>query len=228
MNINFDSIQKINSLKNGIENITGETYLDLTEAIQELKNGYKQGGSGDDATPEYTRLDYLQFNKDKRFDTNIICNQNTKIKVVYTRDGNDANSYIYGIASANYDKSITAYLPTNDGSGNWRFGKAAQSLKISTNEDVLHTAIVSKTGIIQASGVTSFSSVSNFETEGTLIIGACRNSNGSVGATYFVGKIYEFKIWDNNELVLDLIPCINKNGVEGFYDNITHQFIESM
>lgn len=48
MSVTLESVERINALKNGIEATTGETYNDLTEAVQGLKDGYGQGGGGDD------------------------------------------------------------------------------------------------------------------------------------------------------------------------------------
>lgn len=44
MSITPETLNKINSLKSGIESVTGESYSDLTSAVQGLKNGYGQGG----------------------------------------------------------------------------------------------------------------------------------------------------------------------------------------
>jgi hypothetical protein len=46
MSIELESVKAINSLKQGIEATTGETYTDLTEAVQAMKDGYGQGGGG--------------------------------------------------------------------------------------------------------------------------------------------------------------------------------------
>lgn len=44
MSITLESVKRINTLKNSIEATTGETYANLTEGIQALKDGYGQGG----------------------------------------------------------------------------------------------------------------------------------------------------------------------------------------
>lgn len=44
MSIDLETLKKINGLKQAIETATGETYTDLTAAVQGLKNGYGQGG----------------------------------------------------------------------------------------------------------------------------------------------------------------------------------------
>ncbi len=48
MSVTLESVEKINALKNGIEATTGETYADLTEGVQALKDNYGQGGGGTD------------------------------------------------------------------------------------------------------------------------------------------------------------------------------------
>ena len=51
MSVAVASVEKINALKTGIEATTGESYNDLTEAVQDLKNGYGQSsGGGSDET----------------------------------------------------------------------------------------------------------------------------------------------------------------------------------
>lgn len=44
MSVTPETLNKINSLRQGIEAATGETYPDLTAGVQALKNGYGQGG----------------------------------------------------------------------------------------------------------------------------------------------------------------------------------------
>ena len=45
MSVALASVERINALKNSIEATTGETYADLTQGVQALKDGYRQGGS---------------------------------------------------------------------------------------------------------------------------------------------------------------------------------------
>ncbi len=47
MSVALASVEKINALKTGIEATTGESYNDLTEAVQALKNGYKNADTVD-------------------------------------------------------------------------------------------------------------------------------------------------------------------------------------
>lgn len=53
----LESASRINSLKSGIEAVTGETYTDLTEGVQALKDGYGQGGGGEELAALETKID---------------------------------------------------------------------------------------------------------------------------------------------------------------------------
>lgn len=47
----FVSVDRINTLKSGIESRTGETYADLTEGVQALMDGFGQGDGGNVGIP---------------------------------------------------------------------------------------------------------------------------------------------------------------------------------
>ena len=56
----------------------------------------------------------------------------------------------------------------------------------------------------------------------TLALFAWRNSNGIIPRQgYF--KIYSYKYYNNDELVQDLIPCLDRNGTPCMYDTISRQ-----
>lgn len=58
----FVSVERINSLKSGIEAKTGETYTDLTGAVQALADGYGQGGSDGGSTNLFQTADIVVDN----------------------------------------------------------------------------------------------------------------------------------------------------------------------
>lgn len=167
---------------------------------------------------EYTFLEYLQFNKDKRFDTGIVPTQNTVIEIVFTREDSEA-AYLYGVRNSANTASVTAYLST---SGGWRFGNKYKGYSLAL--DTVHTAKVQKSGITMDGGKTSWS-ISDFTANATLVVGTSRGTGGGMTAAQFIGKIYSFKMYDGSTLVLDWVPCRNADGTEGFFDNVTGGFV---
>lgn len=51
-----------------------------------------------------------------------------------------------------------------------------------------------------------------------------RFSNSSTVDTQDYENIYYFKVYEGDNLIMDLVPCINLNNIPGFYDLITKQF----
>lgn len=170
---------------------------------------------------EYTFMEYLQFNKDKRFDTGIIPTQNTIIEITFTRE-DSAAAYMYGVRNSANTASVTAYLST---SGGWRFGNKYKGYSLALN--TVHTAKVQKSGITM-DGTRSAWTVSDFTANATLVIGTSRGTGGGWASAQFIGKIYSFKMYNNNELILDWKPCKKADGTEGFFDVVTNQFVSEV
>ena len=192
------------------------TLAQMPSAIASIKGGGE--------APEYTRVGFIQFTGDQSIDTGIVPNQDTKIRVAFTRES-DSSVYMYGVASSGNTASVTAYVGS---SGSWRFGSKSISRNLSMNDEVIHTAIVSSAGITHAGGTNTYSSQGDFEAIGSLLLGACRNADGSIGTAQFVGKVYVFEMWQGDEKVLDLVPCRSADGEYGFFDEVSGAFIPSI
>lgn len=166
-------------------------------------------------------VDYLQFNADMVFDTNVVCNQNTKIEIEFTRE-DSGNRYMYGVRNSNNSASVTAYLAQN---GTWRFGNGYRNFTISVSDSNIVTMTVYKNGYLYNGSKYSFvNSLKSFTANATLTLGSARTSGGAYSSPTFIGKVYSFKMYDNDNLILDWQPC--KLGDEyGFYDNVNQTFV---
>lgn len=175
------------------------------------------GGIGSPDLPEgCTHASCIYFTGKQIVDTGRVCTQNTKIRVVFTRESNDAQ-YMYGVVNSGNTASVTAYLSS---SGTWRFGAKSVSRTISADAKLIHVAIVDDTGIQYAAAKNTWSGVAAFETIGTLLIGTARQASGNAGAPQFDGKMLIFEMWESDAPVLKLVPIINADGVYCFYDAI--------
>ena len=180
------------------------------------------GGGGDPDLPEgYRRVSYIKFNDAQMVDTGIVCNQDSKINIHFTRDAS-GSVYLYGVESSDNTKSITAYL-----GGNWRFGSKAGSISPTTNENLIYTSEQSKTGVVCTAGNRTYSGVTAFETVGTMIIGGSRKSSGSLGVASFNGKVLLFEIWQGSTLALKLIP-VTDGTTYRFWDSVGNKFHDSI
>ena len=182
------------------------------------------GGGGSDLPAGYERVNYIRFNDAQIVDTGVICTQDTKIRVIFTRESSNA-MYMYGVVNSGNTASVTAYLSN---SGAWRFGNKSISRTIETDDELTQVAIVQKSSIKMIGYTGSLTSVNDFETIGTLLIGSVRNANGSVGAAQFIGKILLFEMWQGEDLALQLIPVIGEAGDYRFFDCVSGVFHDSI
>lgn len=200
---------------------------ELRNVLSELSEKNIDGDSSfvDSELPSgYIKVDYIKFTGEQAIDSKIVCNKDTKIKVLFTRD-DSSSQYLYGVASSNNTASVTAYLSTT---GAWRFGDKYINRAISTNENIIKTAIVSSNNIVSESGTSSYASVSNFETIGSLYIGSCRMTDGSISDNKFIGKIFSYEIWQGDTLVFKIVPVVNADGVYRFWDVVSKDFATTL
>jgi hypothetical protein len=179
-----------------------------------------EGGGGGDLPAGYSRVDYIYFDGSQAVDTRIICNQNTKIQLAFTRE-RSTQHYLYGVASSDNKASVTAYM-----GGSWRFGNKSVSKVPTTNADMIYSGVIDKTTVTITGSASEISGVNEFETVGSLLLGACRNSNGTVGAPQFIGKVLFFVILQGGELAQRLEP-VSDGTVFRFYDKVSGEFFDS-
>ena len=90
------------------------------------------GGGNSDLPTGYKRVDYINFTGEQIVDTGVICNRNTKLCVLFTRE-KSTQHYLYGVASSDNTASVTAYL-----GGSWRFGNKASTKNDTFRNTTIH------------------------------------------------------------------------------------------
>lgn len=180
------------------------------------------GGGGESGLPPgYRRCDYIQFTGEQTVDTGIICNQDSKIQLAFTREKSEQH-YLLGVASSDNTAAVTAYF-----GGYWRFGSKAAAKNPTTNADMIYSAVISSDELTISGSKKAISGVNDFETIGTLLLGTCRSSNGAVAAPQFVGKVLFLSILQGDGQALKFEPVTDEM-VYRFYDRVSGAFFDSI
>ena len=210
------------------------TYRDIFDEISKIVAGNLLINDDDklkvgyinDLTPklpsEYTQVDYIESSGTQYIDTGIKGNLNTEIIVNATTSHNTAGQLFGDITTQS--SAISCNISLNSSLVS-RFGDKQASINFS-NFITLNTEFElkeNKNGIyINSEQIATFNTTTDFTTTGDLYL-FTRNST-SLGA-YWYGKIYGFQIYDNDNLICNLIPCYRNSDKEiGMYDLITDTF----
>ena len=205
-------------------NLDLQAILDTVNNLPEAGEGSGPAVSIDSEIPAgYARVGFIKFTGAQVINTGIIGNQDTKIRILFSRDSSDA-MYLYGVTSSGNTASITAYMTTT---GAWRFGSKSMNRTITADADIIHLAIVQKTGIKSAGGTSSYSGVTDFETPGSIALGGVRQTDGSFDPQ-LIGKVLIFEMWSGAEQVRRLIPVVSAESVYRFWDTVSETFFDSL
>lgn len=179
------------------------------------------GDDSSDLPAGYRRVDYIQFTGEQIVDMEIVGNQNTSIQIVFTRE-RSTQHYLFGASSSENTASITGYM-----GGSWRYGNKYATKNPITDADMIYSCTMDNSQVTITGSKTAISGVNDFETVGSLLLGACRNSDGTLGAPQFIGKVLFAAAGQGGELVQKLV-AVTDGTVFRFWDAIEKKFHDSI
>lgn len=167
----------------------------------------------------YKRLEYIKFSGTQYIDMGFKATQNTKIEAKFHNE-QSANSAVFGA-----DKAWT-----QDSFGIWINNKIAVpvvgtvygTIGISYSSAYDTFTLDKNTLKLNGGTIWTASGVSAFQTPTNVCLGAV-NRSGDVSEK-FVGKMYYCKVWENGTLIRDFIPCQNRAGDVGMWDDVNSVF----
>ena len=185
--------------------------------------GFLQGeiiyGNQSSSLPdEYQEVEYIKTTGTQYIDTGVNGNNsNLKIEVTYESSA---------IGHAECNPVFIARSDSSSGIALWTDGHAqfGNSSSIVSGFDSVgkHKVTISKDGLYYDGAAMPFTPGNNFD-DVPLIIAKEIND----GRTYS-GKIYSFKVWNNDVLIRDLIPSYRKSNSEvGLFDLVNTTFYEN-
>lgn len=181
---------------------------------------------GDRLPAEYQELSYIESTGTQWIDTGIKTGTNIKIDFEYEATAFNGSTFCAPMSArvSNLSNSISYgfnYLDTYASFGN----NAEMQIIPTVSLGEKYHIVQDKTALYTNDVKTPYKSgqTTTFTTLLNLYLFA-RNNKGSVG-NYFWGKIYYAKIWDNNNLVRNFIPCFRKSdNAVGMYDTVGGKF----
>lgn len=150
--------------------------------------------------------------------TGIIPDQNTKIEISFnTTKFNDA-----ALCGARLSTSADKFGIFLSSSVMMNGQFATESLNADVDDysgrDVV--VLLSKEGLFRDGVVIADFTDAEFTAPCELTVGTI-NTNETLDTRYFSGTIYYIKVWQGEEQVLDLIPCVDENVHPCFYDTLS-------
>lgn len=171
----------------------------------------------------YTELEYIQSSGTQYIDTGFKPNQDSRVVAKFDMIQTDtAWRKLWGSGSGSYNLDFALW---NDGTT-----KLQSYYGTKTNSTVPITGmslnVDANKNIWKYSGETITFDKNNFTCAYSMYIFNVNKDNSSA---YLPGmmKLYLFKIYDNDVLVRDFIPCKNPSGVIGLYDLVNNQFYQN-
>lgn len=172
---------------------------------------------------EIIYLDYMTFTGTQYIDTKIKPNQDTKAEIKF-KVTNGTNA-LFGCREAGAADSkqrfymLSSFSPSDTLA--FGFGSTRGKLDGQYADTELHTYTLDKTGGY-ADGVSKISYPEDtFQSTRSIYLGCLYENNAILSGYVMKGQVYYFKVWQNDELVMDLVPIINKSDEYCFLDKVS-------
>ena len=197
------------------------------------------------ALPEgYTKLDYITSTGTQYIDTGYYwTHENVKIYMDALVTSNSASQSLFGNEEPRDGGRYFAIVPHGSG-GTYNFytgqtgsvGSASITLNKRFHMECFTTTAKSLTIVIDGVNkltatypgtiMTYANTTSTSADKGKIYIFTNHNSSSSAHTSQRIGgmRLYSFKMWDNDIMVRNFIPCKNTSGVVGLWDTTTKAF----
>lgn len=202
--------------------LTGEGYVNVSGVWRPLVRSlscigavWKESSSSGSLPSGYTQLEYIESTGTQYIDTGVYANANTKMEadLAYTTyeagySGTyPSGSYFMFGTNTNHEVYLGSQVLTS-------FGTA------DTNRFQISIDAINKSATV--ADVTKTFNTTMSTSPLSLLIFAYRSSDSIAGYSKF--KLYSYKLYDNNTLAYDFVPCVTTSGLVGLYDKINNKF----
>ena len=173
----------------------------------------------------YTALEYIESNGAQYIDTEYYPIANTRVVMDVSDFPTDAK-YLFGTRSSTSTSAPYQFGMYRDSSTSIRYIYFGTYINATINDTTIRTTLSANGGTLTAYDVmASVATSTNKKCTYPLFLFALNNV-GTV-SDMCKARLYSCKIYDNEILVRDFVPCKNPEGLIGIYDRVNGKFYQN-
>lgn len=210
--------------KGGVVYVTAES----TAPSPDLNLRFYYANGADYIPPEYTSVEYIEGTSNvQHIKSCIVPNSGMKLYCKAQITGNASAYCAFGARTVVYDGAqmniglanqnvVIDWFGGSDSTKRWTVSTAVAQNDIFELEIENSVATLTKNGTVI--GTHTFTPVSTIARE-LYLTGL--NNNGALGGVGTTGRLYEFKLWDDGNLILDMQPVKDSANVACMYNTVS-------
>lgn len=171
---------------------------------------------------EYTELNYIEGTGTQYINTEVKTKQSLKIECTFS--GNQIATLLFGARKTiSFDGLVWGFNNVDSVFSGFGGNTQKNNTTVNTIDDKKHTVVLSNE-VYTIDGIDQVLPNRGTFTEFYNIYLFTWNNANSADYRCFQGKVYEFKIYDNNILIRNMIPVLDKNGIACMYDKVNRKY----
>ena len=187
---------------------------------------YDENGNGFRFEESYKPVSYLEGVVESYIDTNIIPTSNSRVEVVMSPSSTLTYAGVFGsekLMKFQY-QTTKQWITVTKGGTSHSIGNT--TAPYFTGKQTIVMDMKDTTNVVSVNGINygTHTGTTTTETRTMLLFGSWNQWGEVSGNSMGQVKIYSFKMYESDELILDLIPVLDKNDVPCMYDKISKQF----
>lgn len=163
----------------------------------------------------YTELEYIESTGTQYIDTGVEISEKTGLSFDYQQN----NDTVGCICGCDLDWLSSGIIIVNNIIS---FGSSSSNSNLGLNDGIKHNISLTN-AVFKKDEEIIFTGDGNFNSNGISFCIFSLNRNGTM-QEYSTIKIWFFKIYNDNILVRNYVPCKNSVGIVGFYDLVSGSF----
>ena len=171
---------------------------------------------------EYQQVEWIRFWGSHCIDTGFYANQDTSVQMKVKQGPDTINQSFFCSRTNFFLDAFACFIVSKIIRHDYNISQDTIGLQIQRDEIY---DIYAHKNVLTVNEVTHKINYANFNAESSLLLGGSRNAGEISIMNALYGYMYFCKVWDNDTLIRDFIPCYRKqDGMSGMYDLVNGKF----